>query len=377
MILAGPPKSGKSLIAAEIALTLALPFQGKRKVLFGSEASKGKEPIAFEVEPPAGASGYKVVFFSFEMRPPEVAHRLRAQLGGLGLNPAKAKKDELSLPLVHVFGLNSQDGSERSDLQIIKSTRAYSGSVDFITDSEDFKALRTVVEQQRPDLIVFDTLVQMHREDENDNVAMNALLKAIRRVATRTVTNEGGHEQTEQIAHVILHHTRKGQGRGGGRSADDMRGAGAVHGAADIAFIISAADKQNRIEVTVSSRSSSLPEFYLERNSNTLVHTRTEKVKGPKTSRPKKKLELFRSTLFSLLGKGNSAVNAAKLRQRLSGHEEFGDDWSDSWMERKINGMVKDGDLKREGDTKNFAWGDKISIAKASAPKKRKKNPKP
>jgi RecA-family ATPase len=116
MILAGPPKSGKSLIAAEIALTLALPFKGKRKVLFGSEASKGKEPIAFEVEPPAGASGYKVVFFSFEMRPPEVAHRLRAQLGGLGLNPAKAKKDELSLPLVHVFGLNSQDGSERSDL---------------------------------------------------------------------------------------------------------------------------------------------------------------------------------------------------------------------------------------------------------------------
>jgi RecA-family ATPase len=72
------------------------------------------------------------------------------------------------------------------------------------------------------DVLIIDPLVSSHYVSENDNMAMDAVIKAFSSIAGQT-----------GCAIEIVHHVRKGSaGQAGEMTADDARGASAVVGAA-------------------------------------------------------------------------------------------------------------------------------------------------
>jgi len=101
-------------------------------------------------------------------------------------------------------------------------------------DTQVFKAVKKVVEEQSPHLVIFDTFVRVHGLDENDNVRMAALMQNLLDICT--IPDEARPAATRRVAHVIVHHLRKpGKEFWSNASViDAVRGAGSIIGAADL-----------------------------------------------------------------------------------------------------------------------------------------------
>lgn len=69
-----------------------------------------------------------------------------------------------------------------------------------------------IIRKRRIDVVIFDPFVSMHRVPENDNGAMDLVVKALKNVAQET-----------NCSIMLVHHTRKPKGDEGG--VDDLRGA--------------------------------------------------------------------------------------------------------------------------------------------------------
>jgi len=80
------------------------------------------------------------------------------------------------------------------------------------------------ITKHKPDVVVFDPLVELHTAGENDNQALRAVIAQFRGLAKR-----------HQHASLILLHTRKGSSQAHG-DADSIRGAGAIVGAGRVAL---------------------------------------------------------------------------------------------------------------------------------------------
>ena len=287
MLLAAPPKSGKSLLASELALALTVPFKdGETRYLFGAEPdSESKFPGLEICRPPESQTSWKVLFVSLEMREAEVAGRLRKQLRIFGHDelPSLTEKGpephELRFPLTHIFGLNRNGAAEcNQDLQVVSiETGIDAVEIPPVTHGSarrgyDFGPFKELIMAAEPDVVIYDTLIQMHSVNENDNILMKEALRILRRLTVA----KGGSDGTvgKPIAHIILHHTRKESGQfRSALSPEIMRGAGAVHGVADLVMLARPdLHRSDRLEIHISSRSSSIPNFFLQRQSDSLTH---------------------------------------------------------------------------------------------------------
>ncbi|UVO29926.1 AAA family ATPase [Bradyrhizobium arachidis] len=79
--------------------------------------------------------------------------------------------------------------------------------------------IRRIIRKRRIDVVIFDPFVSLHRVNENDNGAIDMVVKALAGIAQET-----------NCAIMVVHHTRKP--KGDAASADDTRGASALVNAA-------------------------------------------------------------------------------------------------------------------------------------------------
>ena len=91
-------------------------------------------------------------------------------------------------------------------------------------------ALRAIVQEFEPDVLILDPLVEMHTVDENANTEMRAVIAGLRTWA---------HDR--QMAVLVAHHTRKGALMPG--DIDSSRGASAMKDAARCAMTLTVMDE--------------------------------------------------------------------------------------------------------------------------------------
>jgi hypothetical protein len=104
------------------------------------------------------------------------------------------------------------------ELKIAKSERGNS----FALDENLIRQVVQTIREKGIDVLIIDPLVSSHYVSENDNMAMDAVIKAFSSIAGQT-----------GCAIEIVHHVRKpSTGHSGEMTADDARGASAVIGAA-------------------------------------------------------------------------------------------------------------------------------------------------
>lgn len=320
MLLAGPPKSGKTLIAAEIALALSRPWMsGEERFLFGARRNEEIDFPGFKIHAKGkGGQPWKVLFFSLEMREAEIASRLRCQLTArVSVDSQVVSGESKPTPkfqLHHIFGLpgNKSSPELRQDLEVLETVATKAGHPPKVQMGPDAKAIQEIIQSQKPDVVIFDTLIQLHSVNENDNVLMKGVMRVLRRSAVIN-RRDGSDQIADPVAHIVVHHTRKEGGHfKAPLSPEIMRGAGAVHGVADLVMLARPAYKKDTLEVHVSSRSSSIPNFFLSRDRNSLSHTLvrpdSESAKSPAQIRPIDQIrEIFRSIVLKEVKEAGSA----------------------------------------------------------------------
>lgn len=220
MVLSAAPKTGKSYLAQQIALSLSLRFEpGEIRYLFDPDgfSKNGRRTstatdLPFRIFKPADqeesdsirwtVSGqfpakenpnahraWKVLFVSLEMKDKEIAGRLRQQLTAFGFPvvtpPAETPAKEPDLNLDYCFGIE-KEASERNQTK-------YSQNLSVLTERDGeltgdtmkdlplhAQVLAQMFEAHAPDVVVYDTLIQLHSINENDNVMMKALMSRLR-----------------------------------------------------------------------------------------------------------------------------------------------------------------------------------------------------
>lgn len=281
VLLAGPPKSGKSLLALQLGLLASMggnvPVHGnkdKAPYMFANNAE-----LQGDQSTPAPGNALrikvkrKVLYVCLEMGLTSASLRLQRQLKGLGYKLSTepevcANPSVKGLGLIHVFEFpprREADGAPRRSLELVvqDTTAEYRTSGGpALKRGDDFLALQKLVETTEADLVILDTLIQLHQLNENDNIGMKAVMSAIRAACTRTIDGL----KNQPVAHVILHHKRKdqGQSRGDNGSAESMRGAGSIHSEADLALTLRFANySSSALIMETSAREVSVEDRYL------------------------------------------------------------------------------------------------------------------
>jgi len=111
---------------------------------------------------------------------------------------------------------------------------------------DDVTEILRQIESFEMGLVVLDPLYRMHRQDENDAVAMRPVITGL-----RTIADTGA-------AVLLVHHLRKParDGRsGGGASGAELRGTGALHAAYDTGILLAAKPDSQHLLVHVERRS--------------------------------------------------------------------------------------------------------------------------
>lgn len=256
VVLAGPPKIGKSILVTQLALA----------------AAKGEGAI-FLKEQFKIPQKRRVLVLSFEMYEEVVAQRLRQHFNVKPGEPQQEGFETKGLDLNFVFGFNKQTSFDILDFERSTESKAKKSGAARLTD--DGKALQELIQREKPDLVIFDTLIRVHSLDENNNVAMSHLLKYLREIcsyiptspksrkrkAKKSKKRDSEEVRVKRIAHVLVHHTRKDSGFGGpGKDARAVRGAGAIHAEADLVLTLSECYDKKTIMVSFSARRIPEPE---------------------------------------------------------------------------------------------------------------------
>ncbi|HDR9165941.1 AAA family ATPase [Burkholderia vietnamiensis] len=211
MILAGAPKTGKSLMAQQIALALA---------------SGGRFLEWQAVEP------RRVLYINMEIKREAFGRRVLAQIGGANnLMPYADTWLEC-----HRF-------------------RSFN-----ILDPKDRDEVQNVVKASKAALVVWDILARVHSSDEQ-SAEMKAVMLSIRLASC-------------DRAHIVVHHTRKPSAEATGpQTAMDIRGSSALFGEVDTALVLSKRTGQGaRFVITTAARSVNLPdEILLDRDEESLL----------------------------------------------------------------------------------------------------------
>lgn len=296
VVLAGEPKSGKSLLASQLCLEIA-KGPGPLKINLPGTAKIPDKPKAhlpvgyFEIRPNAEngkTSPWVVLYVSFEMGPQIMWARTDQQSKGLALSLFTPKMVhgamrgdhyqrgtlQPTLPYFHLFELRG--GRTMGIAPAFKEIPEPRVKENTAIRNEWEKLLSTI----RPDLIVFDSLSQLHFCDENSNLEMRDALQQIRKLCVLKLPknpSDPTSPQTRPIAHIIIHHTRKESGdqKYSRKDASEMRGASSIHAEADLAITITKRHSNgDEISLSFSSRHSSrLPDLRLQRHEMNAVYS--------------------------------------------------------------------------------------------------------
>lgn len=184
-VAGGEPKSCKSFTTMQmaVALTSGLPFLGRFAV------------------PRRG----RVLLFAAE----DALHIVRARLDGICAHVG-VTLDKLDLWIITAPTL-------RLDLPA------------------DCKKLESTVEELKPDMLILDPFVRLHRVDENVSSAVAPLLAQLREL-----------QRKHHCAVVVVHHTRKG---GALRAGQALRGSSEFHAWGDTNLYLSWHRKQLRLSI--------------------------------------------------------------------------------------------------------------------------------
>lgn len=261
VVLSGAPKSYKSFWASQFALSLALK-EGK----FLKWAIPKRR---------------RVLFISLEMDPALVGSRLAKQVDGrVALN--KVNEPALrDLELYHLFSINGMR------------------SID-VLDSDDFDALKAEIDAVDPDVVIFDSLVRFHKEDENSNIGMSSVMGTMRQLCLVKAPKLPKYEMPEVAkaslmpkprlpagayrTSLIIHHSRK-ESQYGARdySAASMRGASAIHSEVDLVIATFPVSGGRQVSMNFSARKIREPEFEILELNDEDLHLFITK-KKPKAS---------------------------------------------------------------------------------------------
>lgn len=258
VVLAGPPKVGKSILGTQLALAVA---QGNA-TSFLSKAYVSER------------AQRRVLVFSLEMNAPMVAERLRVLFPKQSKAPPKRSAPE-QIPVTFVFEAERSVSLDIVNFSASFESKARKAGTPYLT--EEGYLLKEIIRRENPDLVIFDTLIRIHALDENNNVAMSHLLRQLREICRiderKFVDAVSDSTETERvrrkIAHVVIHHTRKesaGVAWSGNKDANAVRGAGAIHAEADLVLTMSEVNKKGTVMIAMSARRVSVPdELFVER----------------------------------------------------------------------------------------------------------------
>lgn len=213
IIIAGAPKTGKSLLACQLGLALA----------------SGGDFLGYQA-----VGRRKVLYINMEIKREAFGRRVVAQIGG-----------EDNQHLYNGFWF---------------SCHQYK-TLDLLKEKEERAKLEQMIRLNNPDLIIWDILARLHNSDEQSS-EMKAVMQTLRQVS-------------QNKTHIVVHHTRKPSAESTGpQTAMDIRGSSALFGEVDTALVISKRAGQGaRFVLTTSARSVELPdEILLNRDDNLLFY---------------------------------------------------------------------------------------------------------
>lgn len=186
-VISGPSSAGKSSLMVAWAASLAL----------GS---------AFHRMKPLGECN--VAFYNVEDDQDEQKRRFSAILQKLELTPANfcGRLAILGPAKVGTLLTSGRDGAA-------------------VVSTPVMNALEKYLDIFKPDVIILDPFVELHAAEENDNTAIRSVMASFRSWAV-----------DRNMAVVILHHSRKGNGDPG--DPDTLRGASSIVGAARVVLTL-------------------------------------------------------------------------------------------------------------------------------------------
>lgn len=190
-LLAGPGGAGKS------GFSLALAAHG----------AAGRDFAGFSVKKP-----FKTLVYNFEDDLGEMEARMYATCATYDLDPREVEKSVLLWP------------GEEMKFRLMNRDHTYA--------TADMQELARLVRGNAFDAIILDPLVSLHSEDENDNMAMQAVMEAL-----------NGLGRMAGAGVLALHHTPKGVRQAG--SAEAFRGAGNIVNAVRVAATLFPADESD------------------------------------------------------------------------------------------------------------------------------------
>lgn len=186
-VVTGPPSAMKSSIMLAWASAIAL----------------GRDHGDFRPR----AAG-KVVVYNVEDDRDEQRRRLSAVLRQFNAVPADILRNVITAGPVGVGTLLEVDAE-----------------TGFVSETPVMQALRVLLREHDPDMLIVDPLSELHTAQENDNTALRGVIAAFRALAVEF-----------SIAVVVLHHTRKGGAIPG--DPDAARGASSLIGAARVGLTL-------------------------------------------------------------------------------------------------------------------------------------------
>lgn len=166
----------------------------------------------------------------------------------------------------NVWLINLEDPLEEMKLRVIAAMQAHGVTQDevegrlFVDAGRDFQILFAEqgakglsvndelvelmiqrIREKNIGLVIIDPFVACHAVNENDNMAVNAVVAQIRRVADATDAAIG-----------LVHHTRKANGQEA--DVDSVRGAGSLIGAARVARVVNKITKQDAAKLGIDEK---------------------------------------------------------------------------------------------------------------------------
>ena len=225
LFVGGEPKVGKSLLVANLALSLAA----------------GADRIGFPIPAPR-----RVLVCQFELPVPQFVSRLATMRRALGAS---------------------------ADEHLLVDTRA---AGHLLSAAEGLGHFLAAAKAASAEVIVLDPLYSAHDQDENDTRAMAALCQSLLRL-----------RDASRAALVVVHHVRKSIGRHEIGSA--FRGSSALHAVGDSYLLVTRPSPQlATVELRFQFRyAAPQPPRLLELNPQTLWFSSTASQPGP-TAPPRK-----------------------------------------------------------------------------------------
>ena len=202
MLVAGPPKIGKSTLVIQLAIAAATGGE-----LFGQTFVRPLRVLWVQAE-------IHKAFLHQRL------HRLTADLHG---------EDRAALRERFIM-------TGRCDLDLL--------------DGPSYDLLSQAIGDQAPDLLIIDPIINFSSADENDNAEMRKLLRLVDAMGAR-----------HNCAIVLVHHTRKDAATGG---FDAVRGASALRGWFDTGLMLSG-DAAQPVAAYECRNAAALPTMLLEK----------------------------------------------------------------------------------------------------------------